>query len=116
MMVIVMKRRSFFETLIIIILMVFVFLLFDIRCLVRTIFHIPCPTCGMTRAWLSVFRLDFESAFYYHPLFLVGPVVVLLFCFYEKWKMNRIYQFICAMFGILLFVVYCLRLTYGLIP
>ena len=30
---------------------------------------IPCPGCGMTRAFLAAARLDFGAAFAYHPLF-----------------------------------------------
>lgn len=41
------------------------------------ILGIPCMGCGMTRAWVSVLRLDFGAAFFWHPLFLLGPVVVL---------------------------------------
>jgi len=39
------------------------------RCPVRAIFGVDCPGCGMTRACLSALRLDFRSAFAYHPLF-----------------------------------------------
>jgi hypothetical protein len=46
-----------------------------IGCPFRLLTGIPCPGCGMTRAFLSAFQLDFRSAFLYHPLF---PVV--LFC------------------------------------
>lgn len=41
------------------------------RCPVRLIFGIECPSCGMTRAFLSALRLDFKAAFSYHPLFLL---------------------------------------------
>ena len=32
---------------------------------------IPCPGCGMTRAHLAALRLDFPSAFFYHPLWFL---------------------------------------------
>ena len=40
-----------------------------ITCPILFMTGISCAGCGMTRAWLSLFRLDFGAAFYYHPLF-----------------------------------------------
>lgn len=37
------------------------------------ILHIPCPCCGVTRAWLTFFRGDVKTAFAYHALFPVLP-------------------------------------------
>lgn len=54
-------------------LLLFVFCLFY-RCPFRLIFHIDCPGCGMTRAMLSVLRMDFRAALRYHCLF---PLVIL---------------------------------------
>ncbi len=39
---------------------------------------IPCPLCGMSRAFLSLLRLDFADAFYYHPLWPVVVIVVIV--------------------------------------
>ena len=53
-------------------------------CPLRALFHIPCPGCGMTRAFVSAFQLDFHAAFLYHPLFPVFvliPIVLLLHLF-----------------------------------
>lgn len=44
------------------------------RCPFLFLWGIPCPGCGMTRAFLALLHLDFAAAFYYHPLF---PVVIL---------------------------------------
>ena len=43
--------------------------LFGIPCLIRYTTGLICPGCGMTRAWLSVLRLDFAKAMYYNPTF-----------------------------------------------
>ena len=37
--------------------------LLDIGCVFRLMTGIPCPGCGMTRAWLAALRLDFAAAF-----------------------------------------------------
>lgn len=52
--------------------------LLDIGCVFRLMTGIPCPGCGMTRAWLAALRLDFAAAFAYHPLFWVVPIAFAL--------------------------------------
>ena len=52
--------------------------LLDIGCVFRLMTGIPCPGCGMTRAWLAALRLDFAAAFAYHPLFWIVPIVFML--------------------------------------
>ncbi len=48
-------------------------------CPVQALLGIPCPGCGMTRAWLAALRLDFSAAFAYHPMFwAVVPVFLAL--------------------------------------
>lgn len=49
-----------------------------IGCPFRAFTGIPCPGCGMTRAWLAALRLDFSAAFAYHPLFWVVPIAFAL--------------------------------------
>jgi len=39
-------------------------------CLVATLFHVPCPGCGLTRAAFAIARRDFAGAFALHPLSL----------------------------------------------
>ena len=36
--------------------------LLDIGCIFRLMTGIPCPGCGMTRAWLAALRLDYAVA------------------------------------------------------
>lgn len=55
-----------------------------IPCIYKTLFGIPCPGCGMTRAVLSALRLDFKSAFSYHPMFFTLPVCWLYIMFDGK--------------------------------
>ena len=44
-------------------------------CVVYETLGIPCLTCGMTRAVTAALRLDFKSAFGYHPLFITLPIL-----------------------------------------
>ncbi|MBQ8624945.1 MAG: DUF2752 domain-containing protein [Agathobacter sp.] len=83
------------------------------KCPYDYIFGISCPGCGMTRAFLSLLRFDFASAFYYHPLF---PLVILVALYWVleyfgifqlKSKFKRISLWvICGLF----IIVYFLRL------
>lgn len=80
-----------------------------IKCPYRLFFGISCPGCGMTRAWLSALMLDFEAAWYYHPLFWLVPIVVLLIIFREKINV-KVYHGILFFCIALMIVVYAYRM------
>lgn len=44
-------------------------------CLMKDIFGVACPSCGMSRAFLCVMRLDFKSAFHFNPAFWTFPLM-----------------------------------------
>ena len=50
--------------------------LVDVGCVFRQVTGLACPGCGMTRAWLSLLRLDVAAAAAYHPLFWVVPLAI----------------------------------------
>lgn len=76
-----MKRSDKFQIIAVIFLSIVLLNIFNISCPIKYISGISCAGCGMTRAWLSLLHLDFSTAFTYHPLFILGPIVVLLFIF-----------------------------------
>ena len=39
---------------------------------------LPCPSCGMTRAFIRLLTGDVGGAFQYHPLFFTVPLIPLL--------------------------------------
>lgn len=48
-------------------------------CPLRTVFHVPCPTCGMTTATRALLRFDLAGALHQNPLALVVlPFVAVL--------------------------------------
>ena len=53
--------------------------LLRIPCIYQRLFGMDCIGCGMTRALLSVLRLDFYAAFSYHPMFWSLPVLYVYF-------------------------------------
>ncbi len=80
-----------------------------IGCPIRFLTGISCAGCGMSRAWLSLLRLDFAAAFAYHPLFWVPPCALIL------WLLRRhLPRKLCAVLlwvGVGLFLlVYILRM------
>ena len=52
------------------------------------LFGIPCPFCGMTRAFLCLLSGDLTTAFYYHPLW---PVVLGIFIIFPLWKFRLLH-------------------------
>ena len=53
------------------------FFIFVYTCPIRHFLHIPCPGCGITRAYLALLSLDWKAAFRYHPLFfMVLPILL----------------------------------------
>lgn len=49
-----------------------------VGCPIQRLTGIPCPACGMSRAWKCVLLLEFRHALEYHPLFWMAPWIVLL--------------------------------------
>ena len=81
-------------------------------CLVKYFTGVSCPGCGMTRACLSALRLDFASAFYYHPLWiLMLPLAALLIFLWAKRKKKALCV-VLGLFFVALIGVYLYRLFY----
>lgn len=88
---------------------VFCYAKLSFPCLFRVLLHIDCPGCGMTRAYLSLLRLDFGAAFAYHPMFWSVPILLLLYLFdgrlfRQKWLNLALFIAIIAGFFINWFI------------
>lgn len=80
-----------------------------IGCPIKFFTGISCPGCGITRAWVSFFKLHITEAFYYHPLFWLVPVILVMYI-YEK-KLPKKLLNIVSVVSILAFtIVYILRM------
>jgi len=78
-----------------------------ITCPIKFLLGISCAGCGMSRAWLSLLHLDFITAFYYHPLFILPIPAIILLIF--RFKMERFLfrigiGLICGVFIIVYFI------------
>lgn len=79
-----------------------------IPCLYLLTTGLQCPGCGTTRMLLSLFRLDFISAFSYNPvvfvLFWIWNLIALL-CFYGRIRKSR-FLYIALGLSIAILVVF----------
>lgn len=57
-------------------------------CLMKYVTNIPCPSCGSTRAILSILRGKYSQGFYQNPL---GYILILIIFITPLWL---IYDFI----------------------
>ena len=62
-----------------------IIIFFLYKCPFEYIFGIPCPGCGMTRAFIALLKLNFTEAFYFHPLFPI-VIIVLIFAVLDYFK------------------------------
>ena len=84
-----------------------------ITCPIRFLTGISCPGCGMTRALLSALRMDFQAAFYYHPLWvLLVPWGLTAWWLIRKKKKSVFNLFLSVSVAVML-GVYLYRLAIG---
>lgn len=82
-----------------------------VTCPIRYVTGISCAGCGMSRAWLSLLKLDFAAAFAYHPLFwlpLPAAGVILL----RRRMPERVYCWVIGVVCALFLIVYLYRLLF----
>ena len=73
--------KRFIKNILVLFILIAIFYMLDIGCIFKKLSGLSCPGCGMTRAWLSLFKGDIGKAFYYHPLFwmiIVIPAITLI--------------------------------------
>lgn len=76
-----MKKKIPYRIFLIFTITLFLFFLWfsGYQCPLLFFWGIPCPFCGMTRAFLCVLRGDLLTAFYFHPLWPVVLGIFLIF-------------------------------------
>ncbi len=92
-----------------------VLFLLGITCPIKFVTGVSCPGCGMTRAWLSLLRLDVGAAFSYHPLFLLGPMLAAGFLLRDRLSPTLVRVGTWVLTSAFL-IVYLVRLVSGCNP
>ena len=88
----------------------------DRECLFKSVFSIPCPTCGMTRAVTSLLKLDLKSAVEYHPLVFTLPLLYwTVVTELEPFKNKRLNRITVASLISAFLVVWAVRLAVYLV-
>ena len=82
------------------ILLLVIAFLFDTKCLFKTIFSIPCPSCGLTRGFIAILGFKFIDALNYNllsiPIFISGVLFYffyVIFIFLKKDYIHKFYNF-----------------------
>lgn len=81
-----------------------------VGCPIRWLFGITCPSCGMTRAAISLLKFDFASAYFFHPLVFTLPIFAIIYCFRKRLS-KRAQTVLLGVFIALFLAVYILRMV-----
>ncbi len=88
-----------------------------VNCIVRRIFGVPCPCCGMTRAALALLRGDLSGSLAAHPMLLPAILGILLVAHRGHFgRMTRLADVLAILCAASVAVCYVLRLAAGTIP
>lgn len=80
-----------------------------ITCPIKYLTGVSCAGCGMTRAYLSFLCLNLSEAIYYHPLFFLPPIFLLVYIRREKIGEN-IYHTVLFLMVFAFLAVYLYRM------
>lgn len=92
-----------------------IFDLINMTCIIRTLFNCPCPTCGVTRAIISLLKNDIRNYCYYNIMGIPLCLATILMFFGER-KKNKTLQKISVCIFIINLFYYVYRLCTGSIP
>ena len=95
---------------IIICLFIFIITIFKIGCPFLYIFKIPCPSCGCTRAIVSLLRLDIKGYLKYQPFAIPLIISTWLILHSSKFTDKKIIYFVTFLILILNFIFYIIKL------
>lgn len=83
-----------------------------IGCPIRFLTGVSCPGCGMTRAVIALLKFDPKTAYQYHPMIIIMPLIG-VWCFVSSRLSKRMNYIITVMTAILLAVCYAERIIEG---
>lgn len=107
------KHQGLWMTILCLIIYCIVLRIFEITCPIKYLTGISCPGCGMTRAVQNAMNFKFNIAFYYHPLWILLPIIVImLYGFYLK-KMRKTFNIALIVITMIFIFVYLVRIFDG---
>lgn len=86
------------------------------RCPFEYILGIPCPTCGISRAIISLFHLEIAKSFYYYalwPLVLLFLIFIFLIWIGKIKVSKKTFNIICIVLGLIIIIYYIYRHIIG---
>lgn len=89
-------------------------LIFGMVCPMRIFIGLPCPGCGLTRAFILLLKGDIAGSIRMHPLLL--PVMAGVFLYlYQRYSLasyNKAIQLYCVFCIVAVFMVYISRMIF----
>lgn len=84
-------------------------------CTLRSITGLPCPGCGLTRAWILLLQGDLAAAWAMHPLFWMALPIVLVIAYLmirnPDQLSSRSARFSWGLIAIVFVLVYLVRMV-----
>ena len=100
-------------------IILFILYILKIPCFFRFFTGVPCPSCGMTRAFMSLIKLNLADSFYYHPI-LIPALITAFIAIHRDVPIFKFNKKICDIylwfFIIIFFILYLFRLITCKIP
>ncbi|MBQ9938019.1 MAG: DUF2752 domain-containing protein [Oscillospiraceae bacterium] len=86
-----------------------------IGCPIRFLFGVPCPGCGITRAWMSALHGNIADAFRWHPLFLVATASVVYISVGRRplFGSDRAESVFIVTFSVAMLAIWLIRVIFG---
>ena len=92
-------------------LFAFVLFFFDVTCPILYLFHLPCPTCGVSRALVAFFTFKFNDYFHYQP-FAIPLIICVMLTVHSKFFKHKIAVFSFIILVLIMnLIFYFLRFT-----
>lgn len=91
---------------------------FVIPCFFKSIFHIPCPGCGMTRAFKEIIHFHFRESFKYNilglPFFITLLIINILLIYDILLKKDLVTLFLKQISKYILIIILLIIISWGI--
>lgn len=91
-------------------MMIYAALCYIFGCPFRNLIGIPCPTCGVTHALMSLLRLDFDAYREYNPMAIPLLITVLIAFHLRLFKHKKMMTAIVVAVAFINFFIYLKRI------